>query len=111
MEFGRDPPTDSENDPRAATSLSAPLVKKLFGLVSCVVPGVSEASCTKSRPFNGSCATCCEVMTCPKDGLVVSTATAVASTSICDATAAGASVKSSTRASSTCNLTALCSVV
>ena len=42
--FGRDPPTDNENDPRAATSLSLPEVKKLFGLVSAVAPAVSVAS-------------------------------------------------------------------
>src|ERR1700758_1650642 len=75
--FGRDPPTDKENEPRAATSLLAAEVKKLFGLVSCVVPGVSVASCTKSLPFSGSCATSCDVMTCPSDGFVVSTATSV----------------------------------
>ena len=74
--LGREPPTDSEKEPRAATSLLAAEVKKLLGLVSAVAPAVSVASCTKSRPFKGSCDTCCEVMTWPSDGLVVSTATA-----------------------------------
>ena len=32
--LARDPPTESENDPRAETSLSAPPLKKLFGFVS-----------------------------------------------------------------------------
>ncbi len=74
--LGREPPTDRENDPRAATSLSLPEVKKLPGLVSEVAPAVRVASCTKSRPFNGSCATSCEVMTWPREGLAVSTAMA-----------------------------------
>ena len=42
--LGREPPTDSENDPRAATSLLAAEVKKLLGLVSAVAPEVSVAS-------------------------------------------------------------------
>ena len=42
--LGREPPTESENDPRAATSLSLPEVKKLLGLVSDVAPAVSVAS-------------------------------------------------------------------
>ena len=42
--FGREPPTESENEPRAATSLSLPWVKKLLGLVSEVAPAVSVAS-------------------------------------------------------------------
>ena len=55
--FAREPPTDREKEPRAPTSLPVPPVKKLLGFVSVVVPGVSVASCTKSRPFSGSCAT------------------------------------------------------
>ena len=61
--WARDPPTESEKVPRAETSLLGPPLKKLFGLVSCVVPGVRVANCTKSRPFNGSSATCSEVIT------------------------------------------------
>src|ERR1700720_3349674 len=79
--LGREPPTDNEKEPRAATSLLAALVKKLLGFVSCVVPGVRLASWTKSRPFSGSCATCSAVITCPSEGLVVSTATASLDTS------------------------------
>ena len=45
--LARDPPTDSENDPRVETSLLGPPLKKLLGLVSWVVPGVSVASWTK----------------------------------------------------------------
>ena len=100
MLLGREPPTDSENDPRAATSLSAPEVKKLPVLVSAVAPAVSVASCTKSRPFKGSCDTSCEVITWPRDGLVVSTATASPETVTVVVTLAGWSVKSSSRASS-----------
>src|SRR5271154_90719 len=101
--FGRDPPTDSENDPRAATSLAAEVeLKKLPGLVSAVAPDVSVASCTKSRPFNGSWDTSCEVITCPNEGLVVSTATADAVTSTVVVADEGDSVKSSSRDSSTC---------
>src|SRR5258708_27450139 len=73
--LGREPPTDSEKEPRAATSLLAAEVKKLLGFDSAVAPGVRVASWTKSRPFKGSCATCSEVMTWPSDGFVVSTAT------------------------------------
>src|SRR5580658_797421 len=90
VEFGRDPPTDREYDPRAATSLLAPVVKKLLGFVSAVVPGVRMASCTKSRPFNGNCATSCEVITWPSVAFVVSTATGVATTSTAELTEAGA---------------------
>src|ERR1700693_1707401 len=79
--FARDPPTDKENEPRAATSLLAALVKKLLGLVSWVVPGVRVASWTKSRPFRGNCATSCEVMTWPSAGLAVSTSTSEPTTS------------------------------
>jgi len=35
-------------------------------LVSWVVPGVSVANWTKSRPFNGRSATSSEVITCPR---------------------------------------------
>ena len=52
--FGREPPTDREKEPRAATSLLAAEVKKLLGLVSAVAPEVRVASWTKSRPFKGS---------------------------------------------------------
>src|SRR6266849_7886508 len=100
--LGRDPPTDKENDPRADTSLLGAPLKKLLAFVSCVVPGVSVASCTKSRPFRGSCATCCAVMTCPREGLVVSTAMALADTSTWEETEEGERLKSSSRASSTC---------
>ena len=31
-----------------------------------VVPGVSVASCVKTRPFNGRSATCSDVITCPR---------------------------------------------
>ena len=61
--LARDPPTESEKDPRADASLLGPPLKKLFGLVSCVTPGVSVASCTKSRPFKGRSATCWVVIT------------------------------------------------
>ncbi len=44
MLLGREPPTDSEKEPRAATSLSEPEVKKLFGFVSAVAPAVNVAS-------------------------------------------------------------------
>ena len=37
--LARDPPTESENDPRAETSLLGPPLKKLLGLVSCVGAG------------------------------------------------------------------------
>src|SRR5208283_5345345 len=107
--FAREPPTESENELRAATSLLAPLVKKLLGFVSAVVPGVSVASCTKSRPFNGNCATCCEVMTWPSEGLVVSTATSEATTSTDVLTDAGDKAKSSSRCSSTCSFTSFIS--
>src|SRR5882762_8614708 len=90
--WGRDPPTESEYDPRVDTSLLGPPLKKLFGLVSCVVPGVSVANCTKSRPFRGSSATCSDVITCPRVGFVVSTATSVALTSTVEETDAGTKV-------------------
>src|SRR5580704_1469681 len=79
--LAREPPTESEKDPRADASLDGPPLKKLLGLVSVVTPGVRVASWTKSRPFNGKSATCSDVITCPRDGLVVSTATSVALTS------------------------------
>src|ERR1700676_2135816 len=79
--LAREPPTERENAPRAATSLLVAFVKKLLGLVSAAVPGVRGASCTKSRPFKGSWATCCELMTCPRVGSVVVTATASGGTS------------------------------
>src|SRR5277367_6039427 len=78
--LGREPPTDREKEPRAATSLLAAEVKKLLGLVSAVAPAVRVASCTKSRPFNGSCDTCCELMTWPSDGVAVWMATALPAT-------------------------------
>ena len=88
--LGREPPTDREKEPRAATSLAGAEVKKLPLFVSAVAPAVSVASWTKSRPFNGSCDTCCEVMTWPKDGIgVVSTATASPATVTVVVTAAG----------------------
>src|ERR1700728_1759869 len=93
--LGREPPTDKENEPRAATSLSLPDVKKLLGLVSDVAPAVNVASCTKSRPFNGSCDTCSEVITWPSEGFAVSTATASPETVTEVTTVAGTSVKSS----------------
>ena len=37
--LGREPPTDRDKGPRAATSLLAAEVKKLLGLVSAVAPG------------------------------------------------------------------------
>src|ERR1039458_749775 len=73
VELARDPPTESENEPRAATSLLGPPVKELLGWVSVIVPGVSVANWTKSRPFKGSSATCWEVIPWPSVGLVVST--------------------------------------
>src|SRR5579872_558735 len=63
--LARDPPTDKENEPRADASLLGPALKKLLGFVSCDVPGVNVASCTKSRPFSGKSETCCVVITCP----------------------------------------------
>ena len=42
--LARDPPSDSENDQRVETSLLGPPLKKLFGLVSEVTPGVRVAS-------------------------------------------------------------------
>src|ERR1700675_2971530 len=79
--LGREPPTDKEKEPRAATSLLAAEVKKLLELVSEVAPEVRVASWTKSRPLRGSWDTSWEVMTWPREGLVVSTATAEALTS------------------------------
>src|ERR1700676_4684137 len=70
--LGREPPTDSEKEPRAATSLLAAEVKKLLGFDSAVAPGVRVASWTKSRPFRGSCETSWALMTEPRGGLVVS---------------------------------------
>ena len=61
--WGREPPTESEYVPRVETSLLGPALKKLFGFVSWVVPGVSVANWTKSRPFKGSSATCSDVIT------------------------------------------------
>ena len=107
----REPPTESENVPRVATSLLAAAVKKLFGLVCWVVPGVRVASCTKSRPFNGRSATSSDVITWPSVGFVVSTATSVAVTSTVWLTDAGFSVKSISRCSSTCRRMSFCSVV
>src|ERR1700731_2074289 len=63
--LAREPPTEREYQPRAEASLLGPPLKKLFGFVSWFVPGVSVASCTKSRPFKGRSSTCCEVITCP----------------------------------------------
>src|SRR4051812_3995988 len=90
---GREPPTESEYEPRVETSLLGPPLKKLLGFVSCTVPGVSVANCTKSRPFKGKSATCCDVITCPRVGLVVCTATSVALTSTVEDTDAGLRVK------------------
>src|SRR5277367_5455954 len=87
--LARDPPTDSEKDPRADASLLGPPLKKLFGLVSCATPGVSVASCTKSRPFRGRSATCWLVITWPKVASAVWIATAVALTSTLVCTEAG----------------------
>src|SRR6202040_1886844 len=70
--LGREPPTDSEKEPRAATSLLAAEVKKLLGFDSAVAPGVRVASWTKSRRFRGNWATSCAVMTWPSAGLAVS---------------------------------------
>src|SRR6202789_1988593 len=95
--LGREPPTDREKGPRAATSLLAAEVKKLLGLVSAVAPEVRVASCTKSRPFKGSCDTSCEVMTWPSDELADSTATASPETATVVTTVAGTSAKSSSR--------------
>jgi len=72
--LGREPPTESENGPRAATSLVAEVVKKTVGVVSAVVPGMSVASCTKSRPFNGAEKPAGSLMTWPREGFEVSTA-------------------------------------
>ena len=102
--LAREPPTEREKEPRAETSELGPPLKKLVGLVSCVVPGVSVASCTKSRPFKGNWATSWEVMTWPRVGFVVATATASATTSTVEETEAGFSEKSSSRDSSTCSL-------
>ena len=44
MLLALDPPTDNENDPRVETSLLPPPLKKLWGFVSWVVPGVSVAN-------------------------------------------------------------------
>jgi len=77
----RDPPTESENEPRVEASLLAAPLKKLFGLVEAVVPGVNVASWTKLRPLSGRSATSSAVMTWPSVGFVVSTATWVALTS------------------------------
>ncbi len=109
MLCSREPPTESENDPRVEASLLAAPLKKLTGLVDAVVPGVSVASCTKLRPFNGRSATCSAVMTCPRVGFAVSTATSVALTSTLEDTDAGTSPKSTSRCSSTCNRTSFCS--
>ena len=109
MLLARDPPTESENDPRADASLLGPPLKKLFGLVSVVVPGVSVASCTKSRPFKGRSFTCCDVITCPSVASAVCTPTIVAETSTFSFTVASASLKSNSRRSSTCNWTPLAS--
>src|SRR5258708_5963601 len=109
--LGREPPTESENHPRAeASPVGAPL-KKLLGLVFLVVPGGQVASWTESPPFKGRCVTCSEVMTCPREGLVVSTATALADTSTCVETAEGERVKFSSRASSTCSRRSFVSTV
>src|ERR1700733_5342568 len=99
--LGREPPTDKEYEPRAATSLSALELKKLPGFVSAVAPAVSVASWTKSRPFNGSCDTCCEVMTWPREGLLVSAATASPETVTVETTVAGKRLKLISRASLT----------
>src|ERR1022692_5294644 len=71
--LAREPPTEREKDPRADASLLGPPLQQLFGLVSVVVPGVSVASCTKSRPFKGRSATCCDVITCPSVATVSTT--------------------------------------
>src|SRR4029077_18472853 len=107
--FARDPPTDKEKEPRAATSLLAALVKKLLGLVSWVEPVVSMASWTKSRPFKGNCATSCAVMTWPSAGLAVSTSTSEATTYTIVVTEEGDKAKSNSRCSSTCSFTSLVS--
>src|SRR5271168_1924060 len=109
--LGREPPTDREKEPRAATSLSALELKKLLGLVSAVAPAVSKASWTKLRPFKGSCDTCCEVMTWPREGFVVSVVTASPETVTEETTVAGAMEKSSSRASSTWRWRSLDSVL
>ena len=98
--LGREPPTESEKEPRAATSLSLPEVKKLLVFVSAVAPEVSVANCTKSRPLSGSWDTCCAVMTWPNEALLVSTATASELTSTDSSTEAGTSEKLISRASS-----------
>src|SRR5215472_7585600 len=108
--LGREPPTDREKGPRAATSLLGAEVKKLLGFVSAAVPGASVASCTKSRPFKGNSATCCELITCPSEGFEVSIATSEAVTSTVELTVDGDSEKSNSRCSSTCNFTSLLSV-
>src|SRR5215469_89886 len=87
--LGREPPTDRDRGPRAATSLLAAEVKKLLGLVAAVAPEVSVASWTKLRPFNGSWETSCEVMTWPSDGFVVSATTASPVTVTEETTVAG----------------------
>jgi hypothetical protein len=96
-------PTESEKEPRADASLLGPPLKKLLGLVSCVVPGVSVASWTKSRPFKGRSATCWLVITWPRVASAVCTATGVAETSTLVCTVEGESLKSSSRCSSTCS--------
>ena len=109
--LARDPPTERENEPRVETSLLGPPLKKLLGLVSWVVPGVSVANCTKSRPLRGRSATCSAVITWPRVGFVVSTATSVALTSTVEDTDAGDMVKFTSRCSSTCSRMSFCSTV
>src|ERR1700720_1676477 len=104
--LAREPPTEREKEPRAETSLLGPPLKKLEGLVSATVPGVSVASCTKSRPFKGSCATCCELMTWPRVGSVEVTATPAVTPTV-EETEERLRLKLSSRDSSICNLRSL----
>src|ERR1700681_2412282 len=107
--LGREPPTDSEKEPRAATSLLAAEVKKLLGFDSAVAPGVRVASWTKLPPFKGNWATSCAVMTWPSAELAVSTATSEATTSTEVFTEDGDRAKSNSRCSFTCSFTSLVS--
>src|ERR1035438_10367612 len=93
--LAREPPTEREKEPRADASLLGPPLKKLLGLVSCVTPGVSVASWTKSRPFNGRSLTCCAVITWPSVASLVCTSTAVPETCTLVCAEAGDSLNSS----------------
>ena len=95
--FARDPPTDSENEPRAATSLLVPPVKKLLGFVSRCRARRERRELHEIASVQRQLRHLLRLMTRPSEGFAVSTATSDATTSTDVLTDAGDKAKSKSR--------------